>query len=285
MKSRKIKILSGICSFIVVLSSVFGNVVFAADPLSGGVSSPDDSPCVPAATAAASDSKTDSGDKKDKDSVEDYCQRMKTATEEEIFNEVKSACALKLHYTEFCWVVCSNENISKQNKIKLLSYFTFVKVLNRVRSYTKEIESKMNWETYSNCEGFYGEEFKGMAECDGKIVEIHKREGLCCSLVRIIRKNSFAFNEGKVRIFIDAMNFIGGLEDSIRFRGTGRDFNNLLGILEFVCYICGDACYECGRVFSISEGEFYTYKRDELYVYACCGECLRNYCNRCGISG
>lgn len=315
MKSKKIKILSGVCSFMVVVSSIFGNVAFAADPPSSRFSSfedsDDDFPSVPAATAAAADIyqstisspenshndssrvpaataaaaavETDLGDKKDKDSIEDYCQRMKTATEEEIFNEVNSSHAIKLFYREFCWVVCSNENISKQNKIKLLSYFTFVNVLNRVGSYTDDIKSKMNWETYSNCEGFYGKEFNGTVEYDGEKEKVHKKDGLCFSLVRIIRKNSFVFNEGKVKIFIDAMNFIGGLEDSIRFRGTDRDFKSLLGILEFVCYICGDACYECGRAFSISEGEIYTYKRNELCMYVCCDECFRKYCKRCGI--
>ena len=315
MKSKKIKILSGVCSFIAVLNSIFGNVVFAADPPSSRFSSledsDDDSSGVPAATAASADvhqstvssledsdddspgvsaaaaaaGETDSGNKEN--SINDYIKYIQNATEEEIFNEVKSTCALKLYYTEFSYAICKNEKIILRNKVKLLSYFTFVKVLNRIDNYTERIKSQMTWEIYSRCEGFYGEKFSKELICDGKVIEYHSEGGICCRLVDIVVEN-IRFKNGKLDVFLDAMIFIGGLGCSERFDlfkryqdFRGQDFENLRRVLEYVSYICGDVCYECGRIFSISPYEPYDYRKDVKYAYTCCDECYKSYCRRC----
>lgn len=279
MKGKKVKIMSEVCSLIFILGSVFRNVVFAADPPSGGVSSPSDSPCVPAATAAATHRETDARDKKY--TIYD-CQRMEFATEKDIFNEINSARAVKLCYCNFCRAVYLNKEISNQNVVKLLSYFTFVKVLDTIGVYTEEIKSQMNWEIYSKCEGFYGKEGSVELTCNDKVEKCDRRGGICFCIVNIVNKNIPSSLNGKLAVFLEAMNFIGGLEYSKKFWGTGRDFQNLLGILEFVCYRYGDACYECGRVFSIGDKEPYTYNKGGLYVYICSDECLIEHCKRYG---
>lgn len=150
MKNKKIKFLSGVSSLIVALSAVSTGVVSATEPNS---SMSNISESVYASITA------------------DY---IRNAHEREIFDAIKSTRAMELPSRDFAHSLNMNRSngISLEDKFKLFSYFTFIRLLT-TKGKPLPTDEEINWDTYNQA----GYKF-------------------CLDIRSIVRENDF-YGEGK----------------------------------------------------------------------------------------